>query len=139
MTAWPRRSHSPGAGKDLLIHYGSPMITAANAVLLPTRVSAKAGFRVVAYSGTSGVRPWSLDTDYRPPAFLVHDQAFAPPLPAVVTPRKTLAVAGAGGTVLMRGHANLAVGGVHRRVFYGAAQWKAHRSAYDKAVQSLRR
>ena len=53
----------------LPIHYGSPMITAANTVLVPTRVSAKAGFRVVAYSGTSGVRRWSLDTDYRPPAF----------------------------------------------------------------------
>ena len=37
---------------ELLIHYGSPMITAANTVLVPTRVSAKAGFRVVAYSGT---------------------------------------------------------------------------------------
>ena len=37
---------------ELLIHYGSPMITAANTVLVPTRVSARAGFRVVAYSGT---------------------------------------------------------------------------------------
>ncbi len=121
--------------QELFIHYGSPMITAANTVLLPTRVSAKVGFRVVAYSGTSGARRWSINTDYRPPAFLAHDHAFTPPLPAVVTPRKTLAVAGAGGTVLMRGHADLAVGAVHRRVFYGAAQWKAHRSAYDKAVQ----
>jgi len=121
--------------KLLLIHYGSPMITAANTVLVPTRVSARAGFRVVAYSGTSGARRWSVNTDYRPPAFLASAHAFTPPLPAVLTPRKTLAVAGAGGTVLMRGHADMAVGAVHRRVFYGAAQWKAHRSAYDKAVQ----
>ena len=121
--------------RELLIHYGSPMITAANTVLVPTRVSAKAGFRVVAYSGTSGARRWSLDTDYRPPAFRAAVRAFTPPLPAVADARQALAVAGAGGTVLMRGHANLAVGAVHRRVFYGAAQWKAHRSAYDKAVQ----
>src|SRR6476646_91283 len=33
----------------LLIHYGSPMITAANTVLVPTRVSDQAGFRVVEY------------------------------------------------------------------------------------------
>ena len=62
----------PGPASDtgeLPIHYGSPMITAANTVLVPTRVSAKAGFRVVAYSGASGVRRWSLDTDYRPPVF----------------------------------------------------------------------
>jgi hypothetical protein len=119
----------------LPIHYGSPMITAANTVLVPTRVSAKAGFRVVAYSGLSGVRRWSLDTDYRPPAFSGADGVFASPLPAALTPSKALAVAGAGGTVLLRGHANLASGVVHRRVFYGAAQWRAHRAAYDKAVQ----
>jgi hypothetical protein len=119
----------------LLIHYGSPMITAANTVLVPTRISAKAGFRVVAYSGTSGVRRWSLDTDYRPPAFTGNPGTWTPPLPAVLTPSKTLAIAGAGGTVLLRGHVNKAVAAVHRLVFYGAAQWKAHRSVYDKAVQ----
>jgi hypothetical protein len=118
----------------LLVHYGSPMITAANTVLVPTRVSAKAGFRVVAYSGTSGARRWSLNTDY-PRSFLALGPAFTPPLPAVVTPRQTLAVAGAGGTVLLREHVNAAAGAVHRSVFYGAARWKAHRSAFDKAVQ----
>jgi hypothetical protein len=118
---------------DLLIHYGSPMITAANTVLVPTRISTKAGFRVVAYSGANGARRWSLNTDYRLPQFLAG--AFTPPLPAVLTPRKTLAVAGAGGTVLMRGHVNLFAGAVRRRVFYGAAQWKAHKSTYGKAVQ----
>ena len=121
----------------LPIHYGSPMITAANTVLVPTHISAKAGFRVIAYSGTTGLQRWSLATDYRPPAFAVgrHATAFAPPLPAVLTPAKTLAVAGAGGTVLMRRNANLAAGAVQRRVFYGLAQWRAHRSVYDKAVR----
>jgi hypothetical protein len=121
--------------RALLIHYGSPMITAANTVLVPTRISSRAGFRVDAYSGRSGVRRWSLATDYRPPAFADGLHVFAPPLPAVLTPGNTLAVAGAGGTVLMRRHANMAVSTVRRRVFYGAAQWKAHRSIYDKAVQ----
>ena len=120
-------------GNSLLIHYGSPMITGANTVLVPTRVSASAGFRVVAHSGTTGARRWSLATDYRTPSFLAG--AFTPPLPAALTPSNTLAVAGAGGTVLMRAHANRAVGAVQRRVFYGHAQWKAHRSVYNKAVQ----
>jgi len=119
----------------LPIHYGSPMITAANTVLVPTRVSATAGFRVVAYSGTSGARRWSLTTDYQPPAFTGGTGAWTPPLPAVLTPSTALAVAGAGGTVLVRQHADLTAGAVRRLVFYGAAQWTAHRSAYDKAVQ----
>jgi len=122
-------------GNELLIHYGSPMITGANTVLVPTRVSTKAGFRVVAYSGRSGARRWSLNTDYRPPAFTGGAGAWTPPLPAVLTPSKTLAVAGGGGTVLMRRQADRSSGAVQRRVFYGAAQWKAHRSAYNKAVQ----
>lgn len=120
----------------LPIHYGSPMITAANTVLVPTRVSAKAGYRVVAYSGATGARRWSLDTDYRPPAFTgVHRAIWTPPLPAVLTPGTALAAAGAGGTVLIRQHANLRAGAVRRLVFYGADQWRTHRSAYDKAVQ----
>src|SRR5215510_11345884 len=83
----------------LLIHYGSPMITAANTVLVPTRISTKAGFHIVAYSGTSGARRWSLRTDYRPPAFTGGRRGAAtPPLPAVLTPATALEVAGAGGT-----------------------------------------
>jgi hypothetical protein len=119
---------------SLTSNYASPMITAANTVLVPTRVSAKSGYRVVAYSGTSGVRLWSLDTDYRSP-LVSTPPAAAPSLPAVLMPSTTLAVAGAGGTVLMRGHVNMAAGAVRRLVFYGAAQWRAHRSVYDKAVQ----
>ncbi len=119
----------------LAIHYGSPMITAANTVLVPTRVSAKAGFRVVAYAGRTGARRWSLDTDYQPPAFTGGFGAWTPPLPAVLTHRTALAVAGAGGTVLLRRHANVTAGAVRRLVFYGASEWRAHRSVYDKAVQ----
>ena len=122
----------------LQIHYGSPMITTANTVLVPTRISAKAGFRIVAYSGTSGAGRWSLNTDYRPPAFTGgRCGAATPPLPAVLTPSTALEVAGAGGTVLERHHANMKTGAVRRLVFYGAAQWKAHRSAYAKAVQII--
>jgi hypothetical protein len=120
---------------ELFIHYGSPMISAANTVLVPTRVSKKAGFRVVAYSGTNGNQRWSLKTDYQPPAFANGVTAFTPPLPAVLTPSKALAVAGAGGTVLVRGQVNKPTGTVRRLVFYGAAQWKAHKSTYNKAVQ----
>src|SRR3984957_8086005 len=50
---------------DLLVHYGSPMITAANTVLVPTRISTKAGFRVVAYSGATRARRCSRGTHYR--------------------------------------------------------------------------
>jgi hypothetical protein len=126
---------TPYVQGEIVSNYASPMITAANTVLVPTRISAKAGYSVIAYSGASGARRWSLDTDYRPSLFPHAATNATPALPAVLTPSGSLAVAGAGGTVLMRAHANLRVGSVRRLVFYGAAQWKAHQSAYDKAVQ----
>jgi hypothetical protein len=121
---------------SLPTHYGSPMITAANTVLVPTKVSAKAGFRVIAYSGASGARRWSVNTDFNLNVFGANlNVSWRPPLPAALTSANTLAVAGAGGTVLLREHADLAAGPVRRLAFYGTAQWKAHQSAYDKAVQ----
>ncbi len=60
---------SPYMQGQIVANYGSPMITAANTVLVPTRISAKAGFRVIAYSGANGAQRWSLDTDYRPSVF----------------------------------------------------------------------
>jgi hypothetical protein len=121
---------------ELPIHYASPMITEANTVLVPTRVSRKAGFKVVAYSGRNGARRWSLGTDYRSPPFTGGlTGAWIPPLPAALTPRRALVVAGAGGTVLVRRHVNKPTGSVRRLVFYGAARWRAHRAAYNRAVQ----
>jgi sugar lactone lactonase YvrE len=122
-------------GGTLPIHYGSPMITAANTVLVPTRVSAKAGFGVVAYAGTNGARRWSLNTDWRPARLASTPHTDTAPLPAVLMPNTTLAVAGAGGTILLRTDANHASASVRRLVFYGAAQWKAHKSEYDHAVR----
>jgi hypothetical protein len=121
--------------KFLPIHYGSPMITTANTILVPTTVSAKAGFRIVAYSGTNGARRWSLNTDWKPPLAASGRGAFETPLPAVLTPSASLAVAGAGGTILLRPHANDTSAAVRRLVFYGAGNWKSHRSAFNKAVQ----
>ncbi len=120
-------------GGELPIHYGSPMITSANTVLVPTKVKANGGFRVVAYSGVNGARRWSVNTDYQQSPLTSHFRAFAAQLPAVLT-GSTLAVAGAGGTILTRGHVNLNAGSVHRLVFYGTGQWMAHRAAYNKAV-----
>lgn len=118
----------------ITVHYGSPMITAGNTVLVPTHLSDAAGYRVNAYSGVNGAPRWTLNTDWEPSSLQSGGRAFSPPLPAVLTPNASLAVAGAGGTVLMRSHVNEAKGSVRRIVFYGAAQWKAHKAAFTKNV-----
>jgi hypothetical protein len=46
------------AGGLLLIHYGSPVISAANVVMLPVKRDAAGNFRVEARSGTAGSLLW---------------------------------------------------------------------------------
>src|SRR5580658_1004868 len=53
----------------LYIHYGPPLVTAANTVLIPVRTSASNTYRVEAHSGANGVLLYSLATDYTPPPY----------------------------------------------------------------------
>src|SRR5262245_11868626 len=49
------------SGNDLLIHYGSPMVTAANTVLVPVKTTDASGntiFQVEARAGSDGALLW---------------------------------------------------------------------------------
>ena len=50
-----------------LAHYGAPVVTAANTVLVPVK-TATDGFRVDAFDGPTGAAKYSLTTDYRLPS-----------------------------------------------------------------------
>ena len=43
------------SGTELLIHYGSPLITRSNTVIVPVKIGATDGFRVEAHTATNGV------------------------------------------------------------------------------------
>ena len=47
------------AGGALLIHYGSPVVTSHNTVVVPVKTGAGGGFRIEARSGTNGGLIWS--------------------------------------------------------------------------------
>src|SRR5205807_6319858 len=55
------------SGNDLLIHYGSPLITAANTVILPVKTGASDGFKVEARRGSDGALLYTLTTSYTLP------------------------------------------------------------------------
>jgi hypothetical protein len=113
-------------------HYASPMITSTNTVIVPTRLGKRRGFEVVAYAGADGTRLWRFHTDATTP--LDSEPQSPPPLPATLRDDTHVAVAGAGGTLLIRRHVDRARGGVRRVAFYGLGRWRAHRRAYRQDV-----
>ena len=133
---WQARvDHHPqyAGGEGPFAHYGSPMITSTNTVVVPTRIGARKGFELRAYDGRNGRRTWRLPTDYTLP--LGVSLQFPPPLPATLVDNRHVAVAAAGGTLLIRSGVDHATGRVTRVAFYGLRHWRAHRAAYRSAVQ----
>src|SRR5579863_10060548 len=77
-------------GSDLLIHYGSPLITQNNTVIVPVKTGATDGFQLSAFNGSNGTPLWTLPTDYSLPP---HD--WVPSYSPTLTPNQTLYFPGA--------------------------------------------
>jgi hypothetical protein len=114
---------------ELLVHYGSPVITAFNTVIFPVKTEANGAFRIEARSGVNGGLIWSLDSDWIPPA-----ADWLPPYNLALDSSTKLYAAGSGGKVLVRSNADSTTGTAASLVFYGAANYGANPSAYDNTV-----
>ncbi len=79
-----------------LIHYGSPLITPGNTVVIPTQVTSSTGYKVVAVDGADGTSKWSQPSDWIKPT--TPTATFSP----AITPSGRLFFAGAGGTLYFR-------------------------------------
>ena len=127
----------PGGGSgDLLIHYGSPMVTAANTVLLPVKTGSSSGFEVMAVNGATGALLYTLTTDYTLPP---HN--WVPPYGPVLTSGNRVYYAGAGGTVYYRDSVdsptgpNGSSGASGQIAFYGNSLYAKRKSIFDRTVQ----
>jgi hypothetical protein len=114
---------------ELLIHYGSPVITDQNTVVLPVKVGATGGFRIEARSGGNGALIWSADSDYRLPA-----SNWIPSYNLSLSTAGRLYAPGAGGKLLLRDAPDASVGAIETAVFYGAGAYAAAPAAYDANV-----
>ena len=79
---------------DILIHYGSPLVTANNTVLVPVKTNSTGAYRIEAHNGGTGQLMWEVTTDYTTPP-----SGWTPSFSPVLTPLGRLSFQGPGGTV----------------------------------------
>jgi hypothetical protein len=119
------------SGDVLLIHYGSPAITAKNTVLVPVKTGQTGGFEVNAINGATGQQIWSFTTDY-----VLPNHNWTPPMGITLTPNDTrVIIPGAGGTVWIRNSPNTVRGSVTRTAFYGNKFYNANPDEFNAAIQ----
>src|SRR5436190_1444170 len=118
---------------ELFIHYGSPLITARNTVLVPVKTGADGGFRVEAHRGTDGALLWSFHTDFTLPP---HGFSWTPICGIALTPNDDqVAIPGAGGTVLLRSSPDDRSKPVlQRQAFYGLENYNKDSAAFNNAI-----
>jgi hypothetical protein len=123
------------SGTSLLIHYMSPLVTPNNTVVIAVKTSAGGDFLVQGRSGTDGTLLWSQPTNWVMP-----DAGWKPLMglalfPNPSDPAKTsVAIADAGGKLIIRDDADAAVSTKRAVVFYGNANYNAHKNAYNQNV-----
>ena len=116
-------------GGALLIHYGSPVVTTQNTVIVPVKTGATGGFRFEARSGANGGLIWSGESDYVLPA---HN--WVPSYNLALNATNRLYAPGAGGKLFVRDNADAAAGTLQTAVFFGASTYAAAQATYDATV-----
>ncbi len=122
------------SGDELLIHYGSPVITAANTVIIPVKTGASSGFEIQARSGSSGALEWTMSTDY---ALQPSGYDWIPSYSPTLTPQNGLYLAADGGTVMFTSTPDAtgpAPPSTTRLAFYGIANYNANPSGYNSNI-----
>jgi hypothetical protein len=115
---------------DLLIHYGSPLVTAANTIIVPVKTGTSDNFQVEGHSAVDGSTLWSQTTDYHLPP---HN--WTPSFGPTVDGNSRLYLAGNGGTILyMNSPDNPGATISGRLAFFGLNNYNANPTAYNNAV-----
>jgi hypothetical protein len=113
---------------EILIHYGSPLITAANTVIVPVKTGTDS-FRVEAHSGADGTLLWTQTTNYHAPS-----AEFLPSFSPVLSHNR-LYIPAEGGIVLVREDPDQPTGKVFRFAFYGLPNYNADVQTYNANVE----
>jgi hypothetical protein len=115
------------SGDELLIHYGSPLITRSNTIIVPVKTGATGGFEIKALAGATGVTNWEQSTDY-----ILPPHNWTPSFSPTLTPKNRLYFSGGGGTVYYcdTPDSTNAVPAIEQIAFYGLTNYTANTNAY---------
>jgi hypothetical protein len=113
---------------EIFVHYGSPLVTQANTVIVPVKTGTNT-FRVEAHSGATGKRLWIQTTGYQAPS-----ASFVPGLGPTIFGNQ-LFVPDNAGRVLVRQNPDQAHGAVTLLYFYGIKNYRKDPAAYTQNVQ----
>jgi hypothetical protein len=113
---------------EIFIHYGSPLVTQANTVIVPVKTGANS-FRVEARNGATGKRLWMHKTGWQAPG-----ADFIPGLGPTISGSQ-LFIPDIAGRVLVRQNPDQAKGKLTHLYFYGAKNYRKDPTAYQQNVQ----
>jgi hypothetical protein len=119
------------SGGSLFTHYGSPLITSTNTVLVPVKTTSTGSFRLEARRGTDGTLLWRANTDY----VLPHHNWIPPCGPTLIPGDSKVVMPAAGGTVLARNNPNSGHGNLTRQAFFGITNYQKNPAAFNAAIQ----
>lgn len=117
------------AGGALLTHYGSPVVTTRNTVVMPVKTTATGGFRVEGRNGTTGALIWSQTTAYVTPP---HN--WIPSYNVLLTPQGRVYLADAGGKLIIRSDPDAATSTTQTQIFYGDGTYNTNAGLFDASV-----
>jgi hypothetical protein len=117
-------------GTTLYAHYGSPLITRQNTVIVPVKTGAGDGFRIEAHDGATGALKWQLPTAYSLPS---HN--WVPHFGIALTPKGRVYYADAGGTVSYRDTPDATTGATGKIAFYGMSFYVSDSATFDANVR----
>jgi hypothetical protein len=113
----------------LTVHYGSPVITSKNTVIVPVKRAAQDQYRVEARSGATGELMWSMDSDYVMP-----EHKWTPSYNVTLTKANRVYAPGPGGTIMYRDDADSGTAQTHTLAFFGNDAYRAAKAAFDASV-----
>jgi hypothetical protein len=127
-------SAAPGRSGPIFTHYGSPVVTAANTVIVPV-TNASGAYQLEAFNGATGAAIYTLSSCIASGCYAPPGLSWTPPYGPALSLGTRLYYAGPGGTIFYRTSPDSATGTAGQIAFYGTALYNGNQTAFNNTVR----